>query len=174
MNKFCTTVHVVVLSLFVFTYHAQASESAVSQQLKKALSVADTKTHGVYVIGGTLLANNTSLCAADNIALKSALETAGYAIGSCQADLSKLDYKEAGEHFVVNCLIREAGSVLNANGYSLNPLVTACDQLPDAVKVVVAPVVTKSVDIATHPEMLTIATLYLMNNVVIPYLESKK
>lgn len=176
MKMFYTTARVVVLSAFVLIYHVHAGEGDASgninEQLKNALSFADTKTHGVFVIGGTLLANNPSLCAADNIALKSALETAGYAIGSCQADLSKLNYKEAGEHFVVNCLVREAGSALSAKGYSLDPLVTACDQLPEVVKNVFAPIVTQGVQVVTHPETLTIATLYMMNNVVIPYLEN--
>jgi hypothetical protein len=175
MNIFRTTICFLALLMFVCAHQTHASQNGsqqqFNQQLKAALSVADKKTHGVYVIGGTLLANNV---AADNIPLRSALETAGYALGACQADISKLDYKDAGEHFVINCLVREAGSALSAQGYSFDPIVTACDQLPASVKVVVAPIVTKGVQIMTHPETITIATMYMMNNVVIPYLESKK
>src|SRR6266404_8527024 len=113
MNTLDIKFYFLAISSLVFAYHANASESHLPQnlneQLKKAFSVADAKTHGSFVIAGTFLANNPSVCAPDNIALKSALETAGYALGACKADLSKLDYRETGEHFVTNYLIREAG-----------------------------------------------------------------
>lgn len=170
-------IFVVIFSL-VCAHYAHASENSsqqkFNQQLKNALSVADAKTHSVYVVGGTLLASNPVVCAPDNIVFKSILETTGYALGACQADLSKLDYKEAGEHFVINCLVREVGTVLSAKGYSFDPLVASCNYLPARVKSVVAPVVTQGVQVATHPETITIATLYLLNNVVVPYLEKSK
>jgi hypothetical protein len=173
MNTFRTAVYGLVTLMFMCAYtHASqnGSQQQFNQQLKSALHIANIKTHGVYVVGGTLLANKV---AGDNIPLKSAIETAMYAVGACQADISNLDYKQAGEHFVINLAVREVGSALAAQGYSLDPLVTACNQLPAPVKTAVAPIVTKGVQIATHPEAITIAALYMMNNVVVPYLERK-
>jgi len=173
MNIFSAIFRVLIVAMFGCTcVHASqnGSQQNLNQQLKSALSIADAKTHGMYVIGGTLLANNV---ASDSIILKSVLETAGYAVGACQADILKLDYKQAGEHFVINLAVREVGSVLSAQGYSCDPLVAACNQLPAPIKTAVSPIVTRGVQIATHPETITIATLYMMNNVVVPYLESK-
>jgi hypothetical protein len=169
---------VLVVFAVVFVGNVRASEDGskqtLDQTLNQAFTVAGAKTHGAFVMAGTFLANDVYVCAQGNIAGQAVLETAGYALGASNADFSKINYKEAGEHFFINYGIRKAGTELSKRGYSFDVAVKACDQLPVGVKDVVSPVVTNVVQVATHPETLTIATLYVVNNVVIPYLENNK
>ena len=87
-------------------------------------------------------------------------------------DLSTIDYKKAGEHFIINYGIRRAGVELNNRGYTLDPFINACDQLPAGLVDAVNPVIKPILQTVTHPQTLTLAAVYTLNNFVIPYFEN--
>ena len=164
---------VVCVIIGCHSIHASENEPAPTfgQVVNQGLKFAGTATtNSKFIIASTFLADH----AEDSIIGKSAVETAGYVFDVTNGDLSKVDYKNAGEHFIINYGIRRAGLALNKRGYTFDPIVNACDQLPVGVGVVVNPVVKPIIQTVTHPEALTLVTLYTLNNFVIPYLESGK
>ena len=142
-----------------------------SSALNKAVKFAVAKTHdSKFIIAGTFIADH----AEDSVFGKAAVETAGYALDMSKCDLSQVNYEDVGKHFIINYGIRRAGNVLNKKGYTLDPIVNVCDQLPVGVGIIVNPVVKPLIQTVTHPEALTLAALYTLNNVIIPYIENEQ
>jgi hypothetical protein len=174
MNTFCTVLRVSVVLVVACVSNVNGdngSSKKFSQTLNQGFKFAVTTTHdSKFMIAGTFLADH----AENSILGKAAVETAGYALDSSKCNLSDVDFENVGKHFIINYGIRRVGNELNSRGYTLDPIVNACDQLPAGVSAVVNPVVKPLIQTVTHPEALTLAALYTLNNFVIPYLESGK
>jgi len=166
--KFLCTVLFVVVVCSKNVYADDNIGKSFGQVLKQGLGSAVLKTNNSkFIIASTFLADH----AEDSIIGKAAVETAGYVFDATNGDLSKINYKEAGEHFIINYGIRRTTIALNNMGYTLDPLVNACDQLPAGVGAAVNPVIKPILQAVTHPQTLTLATVYTLNNFVIPYFE---
>lgn len=175
MNVLRTQLYVLAVLVCVYASNVSAVDNGLlqgfSQSLNQGLKSAATTTHdSKFVIAGTFLADHVE----DSIIGKAFVETAGYALDTSKCDVSNVDVESVGKHFIINYGIRRAGNALNSRGYTLDPIVNACDQLPPGVKETVTPVVNNIVQTVTHPEVLTLVALYTLNTFVIPYLQDNK
>lgn len=172
MNTFCTVLRILVVLVVACVSNVNGEDGlkqTFSQTLNQGFKFAVATTHdSKFIIAGTFLADH----AENSILGKAAVETAGYALDQSKCDLSQVDFENVGKHFIINYGIRRVGNELNRRGYTLDPIVNACDQLPDGVSTVVNPVVKPLIQTVIHPEALTLAALYTLNNFVIPHLES--
>jgi hypothetical protein len=125
---------------------------------------------------GSKLRNNrfttTSTFVSDHLANKNEhakkafIETVGHSL-----DKRDISSQEFAEHLFINYGIRKSSEILHDRGITADAALKKVDVLPEGmVRNIVNPVVEGAVEVATHPETLTVATLYVLSHYVIPAL----
>lgn len=162
MNTFRTISRLLVATSVIFVGHMSA-----------AITVADVANaphqfkHHRFTVAGTFVADH--ITAKNEHAKKAFIETVGHSLD--RSDISKEDFVR---HLALNYGIRKGSELLNAQGITVDAALKKADVLPEGmVRDTVNSVVKTTAEVATHPETLTLVGMYVLQNVIIPALQSK-
>jgi len=129
------------------------------------VTVADVGSklnHNKFTITGTFVSDH--LASKNEHAKKAFIETVGRSF-----DKKDIASAEFAEHLFINYGIRKGSEILHDRGITADAALQKIDVLPKGViRDIVNPIVEGTVEVATHPETLTVATLYILTHYIIP------
>lgn len=122
-----------------------------------------------FTVGGTFVADH--IASKNEHAKKAFIESIGHSL-----DKKDIKAEDFAEHLFINYGIRKGGELLADRGLlpDKKDVLKKLDVAPNGiVRDIVNPVVEGAAEVATHPETLTLVTMYVIQNYIIPLLEKK-
>jgi len=177
MNVFSTISRFLVVTAVVCAVNVSASQygDSANNYAQKGIKFG---YNNKFTMMGALAADKA--CAKDAHAKKAAVETVGYMFDrTAENRLIKSEDKNVApedfvKHFALNYGIRKGSQKLNDMGITCKAVEKKCDVLPEGmVRDLINPVVETVVETATQPEVLTLAALYVIHNIIVPSLAGR-
>ena len=146
-----------------------ATAMMIGAHLNAIVNIGDVGSklnHTKFTITSTFVSDH--IAAKNEHAKKAFIETVGHSLD--KRDINSQDF---AEHLFINYGIRKGGELLADRGLlpDKKDILKKVDVVPNGIiRDIVNPVVEGTVEVATHPETLTLATMYVLQNYVIPSL----